>query len=148
MAASRLASRNPDQLLSLIKDRKIQDSVRERAILGAARTLAINLDPAASPLLKMELPSHPILNHWRVRYFIHFQKWPEVLNAISRLSSEERREIEWNYWTSRSLAMTGSPDLAFEGFQKVAQVKLLVWIFGGRLLRHTLRLECQISTSS
>ena len=121
MAASRLARRNPDQLLSLIKDRKIQDSVRERAILGAARTLAINLDPAASPLLKMELPSHPILNHWRVRYFIHFQKWPEVLNAISRLSSEEQKEIEWNYWTSRSLAMTGSPDLAFEGFQKVAQ---------------------------
>ena len=32
MAASRLASRNPDQLLSLIKDRKIPDSVRERAI--------------------------------------------------------------------------------------------------------------------
>ena len=121
MAASRLARRNPDQLLSLIKDRKIQDSVRERAILGAARTLAINLDPAASPLLKMELPSHPILNHWRVRYFIHFQKWPEVLDAISRLSPEERKEIEWNYWTSRSLAMTGSPDLAFEGFRKVAQ---------------------------
>jgi soluble lytic murein transglycosylase len=105
----------------LIKDRKIQDSVRERAILGAARTLAINLDPAASPLLKMELPSHPILNHWRVRYFIHFQKWPEVLNAVSRLSSEEQKEIEWNYWTSRSLAMTGSPDLALEGFRKVAQ---------------------------
>ena len=121
MAASRLARRNPDQLLSLIKDRKIQDSVREKAILGAARTLAINLDPAASPLLKMELPSHPILNHWRIRYFIHFQKWPEVLDAISRLSSEERKEIEWNYWTSRALAMTGSPDLAFEGFRKVAQ---------------------------
>ncbi len=121
MAASRFASRNPDQLLSLIKDRKIPDSVRERAILGAARTLAINLDPAASPLLNMELPSHPILNHWRVRYFIHFQKWPEVLTAISRLSTEEQKEIEWNYWTSRSLAMTGSPDPAFEGFQKVAQ---------------------------
>jgi len=121
MAASRLASRNPDQLLSLIKDRKIPDTVRERAILGAARTMAINLDPAASPLLNMELPSHPILNHWRIRYFIHYQKWAEVLTAISRLSLEEQREIEWNYWASRSLAMTGSPDLAFEGFKKVAK---------------------------
>ncbi|HBX26662.1 MAG TPA: hypothetical protein DEF72_04430 [Gammaproteobacteria bacterium] len=121
MAASRLANRNPDQLLLLIKDRKIPDAVREKAILGAARTLAIKLDPAASPLLDMDLPSHPILNHWRVRYFIHYQKWPEVLTAISRLSSEEQREIEWNYWTSRSLAMTGSPDLAFAGFQKVAK---------------------------
>ena len=121
MAASRLASRNPDQLLLLIKDRKIPDAVREKAILGAARTLAIKLDPAASPLLNMELPSHPILNHWRVRYFIHYQKWPEVLTAIARLSSEEQREIEWNYWTSRSLAMTGSSDLAFAGFQKIAK---------------------------
>ena len=121
MAASRLARRNPDQLLSLIKDRKIPDSVRERAILGAARTLAINLDPAASPLLKMELPSssdskplacsifHPLSEMARSPYR-HFQ-----------IIVRRTKKIEWNYWTSRSLAMTGNPDLAFEGFQKVAK---------------------------
>jgi len=48
MAASRLASRNPDKLLALIKDRKIPDSVRQLAISGAARTMAINLDPAGT----------------------------------------------------------------------------------------------------
>ena len=37
------------------------------------------------------------------------------------LSPEEREEIEWNYWTSRALMMTGSADLGIEGFQKVAQ---------------------------
>jgi soluble lytic murein transglycosylase len=121
MAASRLASRNPDKLLALIKDRKIPDSVRQSAILGAARTMAINLDPAAAPLLRMDLPSHPILNHWRVRYFIHYQEWADVLTAIAKLSPEERGEIEWNYWASRALAMTGNSDLAFEGFRKVAE---------------------------
>ena len=121
MAASRLASRNPDKLLALIKDRKIPDSVRQSAILGAARTMAINLDPAAAPLLRMDLPSHPILNHWRVRYFIHYQEWADVLTAIAQLSPEERGEIEWNYWTSRALAMTANADLAFEGFRKVAE---------------------------
>jgi soluble lytic murein transglycosylase len=121
MAASRLASRNPDKLLALIKDRKISDSVRQSAILGAARTMAINLDPAAAPLLRMDLPSHPILNHWRVRYFIHYQEWADVLTAIAKLSPEERGEIEWNYWASRALAMTGNSDLAFEGFRKVAE---------------------------
>ena len=121
MAASRLASRNPDKLLALIKDRKIPDSVRQSAILGAARTMAINLDPAAAPLLRMDLPSHPILNHWRVRYFIHYQEWADVLAAIAQLSPEERGEIEWNYWTSRALAMTTNSDLAFEGFRKVAE---------------------------
>jgi soluble lytic murein transglycosylase len=89
--------------------------------LGAARTLAINLDPAAAPLLRMDLPSHPILNHWRVRYFIHYQEWADVLTAIAKLSPEERGEIEWNYWASRALAMTGNSDLAFEGFRKVAE---------------------------
>ena len=121
MAASRLASKNPDKLLSLIKDRKIPDSVRQQAILGTARTMAINLDPAAAPLLRMDLPSNPILDHWRVRFFIHFQEWPDVLMAISKLSPEERGEIEWNYWVSRALAMTGNRDLAFGGFRKAAE---------------------------
>ncbi|MDC1076575.1 transglycosylase SLT domain-containing protein [Litorivicinus sp.] len=121
MAASRLASRNPERLLELIKNREIPDAFREQAILGAARTMAINLDPAAAPLLRMDLPSHPILNHWRVRYFIHFQEWADVLTAISQLAQEERNEIEWNYWASRALAMTGNSDLAFEGFRKVAE---------------------------
>ena len=121
MAASRLAGRNPDKLLALIKDRKIPDSTRQLAIMGAARTMAINLDPAAAPLLRMDLPSHPILDHWRVRYFIHYQEWPDVLTAISKLSPEERGEIEWNYWASRALAMTGSSDLAFEVLRKVAE---------------------------
>ncbi|MGB2473879.1 MAG: transglycosylase SLT domain-containing protein [Litorivicinaceae bacterium] len=121
MAASRLASKNPDKLLSLIKNRKIPDNVRQKAILGTARTMAINLDPAAAPLLRMDLPSNPILDHWRVRFFIHFQEWPDVLMAISKLSPEERGEIEWNYWVSRALAMTGNPDLAFVGFRKAAE---------------------------
>jgi len=121
MAASRLARKNPDKLLSLIKDRKIPDSVRQQAVLGTARTMAINLDPAAAPLLRMDLPSNPILDHWRVRFFIHFQEWPDVLMAISKLSPEERGEIEWNYWVSRALAMTGNPDLAFGGFRKAAE---------------------------
>ena len=121
MAASRLARKNPDKLLSLIKDRKIPDSVRQQAVLGTARTMAINLDPAAAPLLRMDLPSNPILDHWRVRFFIHFQEWPDVLRAISKLSPEERGEIEWNYWVSRALAMTGNPDLAFGGFRKAAE---------------------------
>ena len=121
MAASRLASKNPDKLLSLIKDRKIPDSVRQQAVLGTARTMAINLDPAAAPLLRMDLPSNPILDHWRVRFFIHFQEWPDVLMAISKLSPEERGEIEWNYWVSRALAMTGNPDLAVGGFRKAAE---------------------------
>ena len=62
-----------------------------------------------------------ILNHWQVRYFIRYQQWPDVLRAISKLPPEERGEIEWTYWTSRALTMTGSADLAVEKFQKVAQ---------------------------
>ena len=83
--------------------------------------MAINLDPAAAPLLRINLPPHPVLDHWRIRFFIHHQEWPDVLVAISRLLPDQRSEIEWNYWASRALAMTGSSDLALEGFQKVAK---------------------------
>ena len=121
MASSRLARRDPDKLLALINNRKIPDLVREKAILAAARTMAINLDPAAAPLLRMNLPHHPILDHWRIRFFIHYQEWPDVLTAISKISPEQRNNIEWNYWVSRALAMTGSSDLALEGFQEVAK---------------------------
>ena len=121
MAASRLARREPDLALSLIKDRKIPDASRKQAILGTARTMAINLDPAATALLRMELPPHPILDLWRVRYFIHFQQWRDILNAIAKLSPEERTEIEWSYWASKALTMIGSPDLALDGFREVAK---------------------------
>jgi soluble lytic murein transglycosylase len=121
MAASRLARRNPDQILELIRDRKVPDSAREAAIVGAARTMAINRDPAAAPLLRMDLPEHPVLDHWRVRYFIHFQQWNDVLKSIAQMPPATRGEIEWTYWSSRALAMTGSADLAFEGFRTVAE---------------------------
>ena len=121
MAASRLARKNPDQILELIRDRKVPDAVRGDAIVGAARTMAINRDPAAAPLLRMDLPEHPVLDHWRVRYFIHFQQWDDVLKSIARMPPATRGEIEWSYWSARALAMTGNADLAYEGFRKVAE---------------------------
>jgi len=49
------------------------------------------------------------------------QNWSQVLAAIARLSPEQQGELEWTYWASRALAMTGSSDLALAGFQSVAQ---------------------------
>lgn len=123
MAANRLARKNPDTVLKLIKNRQISDSVRAKAITGAARFMALNLDPAAAPLLRMDLPSHPMLDPWRIRYFIHFQLWTDVLEAIDRLTPEDRQELEWIYWSSRANAMIGKTDLARKGFLETAESK-------------------------
>ncbi len=120
MAANRLTRSNPDRMLALLKERKIPESVREKAILGTALVMVMNADPAVTPLLKMQLPPHPVLDIWRIRFFIAQQNWPQVLDAISRLSPDQQGELEWTYWTSRALTMTGSADLALDGFQKVA----------------------------
>lgn len=120
MAANRLTRSNPDRMLALLKDRKIPESVREKAILGTALVMVMNADPAVAPLLEMQLPPHPVLDIWRIRFFIAQQNWPQVLDAISRLSPDQQGELEWTYWASRALTMTGSADLALEGFQKVA----------------------------
>lgn len=121
MAANRLTRKNPDRMLKLLKDRVVRESVRDKAILGTALVMVLNGDRSVAPLLKMDLPPHPILDIWRVRFFVSQQDWPEVLSAISRLSSAQQGELEWTYWASRALAMTGSDDLALAGFQKVAQ---------------------------
>lgn len=120
MAANRLTRSNPDRMLALLKERKIPESVREKAILGTALVMVMNADPAVTPLLKMQLPPHPVLDIWRIRFFISQQNWPQVLDAISRLSPDQQGELEWTYWASRALTMTGSSDLALDGFQKVA----------------------------
>lgn len=120
MAANRLTRSNPDRMLALLKERKIPESVREKAILGTALVMVMNADPAVTPLLKMQLPPHPVLDIWRIRFFIAQQNWPQVLDAISRLSPDQQGELEWTYWASRALTMTGSADLALDGFQKVA----------------------------
>lgn len=120
MAANRLTRSNPDRMLALLKERKIPESVREKAILGTALVMVMNADPAVTPLLKMQLPPHPVLDIWRIRFFIAQQNWPQVLDAISRLSPDQQGELEWTYWASRALTMTGSSDLALDGFQKVA----------------------------
>lgn len=121
VAAARLAQRNPDKILELLKNKKIPQSARTKAIVGAVKIMAIKLDPAAAPLLQMTLPPHPVLDHWRVRYFVHYQRWSDVLQAISRLDPKERNQIEWTYWSSRAHAMTGNADLAEQGFLKIAE---------------------------
>jgi len=121
MAANRLTRKDPDRMLKLLKDRVVPEAVREKAILGTALVMVLNRDPAVTPLLQMDLPPHPVLDLWRIRYFVSQQNWSQVLAAIARLSPEQQGELEWTYWASRALAMTGSSDLALAGFQSVAQ---------------------------
>lgn len=121
MAGNRLARTDAAKMMALLEDPDFPDLAKPEATLGAALTMALDKDPAAARLLSQSLPAHPVLDVWRVRYFIDQENWPQVLNAIARLSPDQQRELEWTYWTSRALAMTGSPDLAQAGFIRVAE---------------------------
>lgn len=121
MAARRLTDSNPERMLALLADPNFPAAARAEATLGAALDLALDKDARAEALLKRDLPPHPVLDVWRVRYFIDRQRWASVLNAIARLSPDQQNELEWTYWTSRALAMTGNADLAQPGFLRVAE---------------------------
>lgn len=119
MAAYRLAGDNPETALTSIP--KLHPSVQQAASSAIARRLAIARDPSALALLKQQLPEHPVLDQWRVRFFLSLQDWPAVLDAIGRLPPTVRQESEWAYWSARALAMTGSSDLAIEQFRSLAE---------------------------
>ena len=119
MAAYRLAGEDPDTALALLPT--LDASIQLSAASAIARRLAIARNPKASALLKQDLPEHPVLDPWRVRFFLSQQEWPAVLDAIGRLPPSVQQEPEWAYWSARALAMTGSADLAMEQFKRLAE---------------------------
>jgi soluble lytic murein transglycosylase len=46
---------------------------------------------------------------WRARIALRQENWPEVKNAIERMSSSERNEPVWIYWLGRSAIALGDP---------------------------------------
>lgn len=121
MAARNLTRDDPDAMLALINNGHIPQDAKPAVLTATALGMALARDPAAFPLVKRTLPPHPVLDLWRIRYFISQSAWEDVLDAIGRLDPEQQAELEWTYWTSRALAMTGNADLALPGFQRVAQ---------------------------
>ena len=119
MAAYRLAGDDPDAALASLP--QLHPSIQQAASSAMARRLAIARDPKAVTLLKQRLPEHPVLDQWRVRFFLSLQDWPAVLDAIGRLPPSVQQESEWAYWSARALTMTGASDLAIEQFRSLAE---------------------------
>jgi soluble lytic murein transglycosylase len=47
---------------------------------------------------------------WRARIALRQENWPEVKDAIERMSTPERLEPVWTYWLGRSLCALGAKD--------------------------------------
>ena len=63
------------------------------------------------------------LMEWRVRTALLAEDWPAVLDAISRLPSEEREEDHWAYWVARAQEKTGQANQAQSLFAELAQLQ-------------------------
>lgn len=46
---------------------------------------------------------------WRVRTALRAQDWPEVLESISAMNSQQQREAAWVYWKARALRELNKP---------------------------------------
>lgn len=119
LAAYRFAGDDPKAALDLIA--QLPRSTQVEAKSAIARRLALGREPLATALLRETLPEHPVLDQWRVRFFLGANDWPAVLDAIGRLPPTVQQEPEWAYWSARALAMTGSSDLATEQFRSLAE---------------------------
>lgn len=58
---------------------------------------------------------------WKVRAALRAQNWPEVLNAIERMSASEQQIATWRYWKARALKQHGKTNEARELFLPLSQ---------------------------
>lgn len=59
-----------------------------------------------------EAANTPLNEHqsaWRVRIALRAQDWPEVLESINAMNSQQQREAAWVYWKARALRELGKP---------------------------------------
>jgi soluble lytic murein transglycosylase len=81
---------------------------------------------------------------WRTRIALRQENWPEVKNAIERMSPTERNEPVWLYWLGRSLLALG----AQEGGQALLGRISGEHHFYGRLAAEELEMPLQIPTKA
>ena len=58
---------------------------------------------------------------WKARAALRAQSWPDVLNAIDRMSATEQQLAAWRYWKARALKQQGKTTEARELFLPLAQ---------------------------
>jgi soluble lytic murein transglycosylase len=57
---------------------------------------------------------------WRTRIALRQENWPEVKNAIARMSPAERQDPSWIYWLGRSLCALGAREEGRTFFRRIA----------------------------
>ena len=87
------------------------------AVLGARRSLPEALDwfmqAGEAPLSDEQLA-------WYARGALRQENWPEVKNAIERMSLSARNESAWIYWLGRSLRALGAEEDGRALFSRIA----------------------------
>ena len=58
---------------------------------------------------------------WQARAALRAQSWPDVLNAIDRMSASEQKIAAWRYWKARALKQQGKTNEARDLFLPLAQ---------------------------
>ncbi|MBA4422212.1 MAG: transglycosylase [Syntrophus sp. (in: bacteria)] len=107
------------------------------ATLGARRSLPEAVDwfrqAGEAPLTDEQLA-------WCARGALRQENWPEVKNAIERMSPSARNESTWSYWLGRSLRALGAEEDGKAFFSRIAGGDH----FYGRLAAEELEMPLQI----
>ncbi len=72
---------------------------------------ARKLDDRALQWYKLaeDAPLSELQSAWRVRMALRAQDWPEVLDSINQMTTQQQKEGAWRYWKARALQKLGSP---------------------------------------
>ncbi len=86
-----------------------------------ALALAVRHDNRAYARLASLADKDDSTREWRVRAALYEQNWPQVIDAVTDLDQDQRREEKWQYWQARALVQIGQTEQAKVLYQSVSK---------------------------
>lgn len=121
----RMADKDLETALAVWDQRQQQITVGQKHADRVEKKLAMSLarhkDSRAYEHFNRIVSADTEVREWTVRAALLEQNWEHVDAALQRLSPEEQRAPQWQYWLGRALQETGKPQQAAQVFAQLAQ---------------------------
>lgn len=124
--AKRQAQKQPDSMYRLWKKLKSHFNFSESQITQVERTNALFAATDYLPFTIQAMDALPSsahdsqINAWKVRYYLFYQDWKNVLKTIEEMPDFQKNKDNWQYWRGRALAKIGDKDQAKSIFTKLS----------------------------
>jgi soluble lytic murein transglycosylase len=122
---ARLAKSDINLALSIWESRRANFFLDPETLQNVERKLALNLasahDQRAYEHLSQLVVVDSDVKEWRIRSALLEQNWSHVIEALAKLSTDEKQLPQWQYWQARALLEVGDQEAGQAIFKHLAE---------------------------